>query len=107
MSEILDQMLRTVDNGLHSEGMLPGLLNMQRVANDIYKKAEVALDPAEKKTLLLTAYAYACAEENADGNKVYHCSMRKIGCDLDIQEKNPKIRFSRYHNSTQDLRHDA
>ena len=70
LSEILDQMLKTVEQGLHSEGMLPGLLNMQRVANDIYKKAEVALDPAEKKTLLLTAYAYACAEENADGKTV-------------------------------------
>ena len=70
LAEILEQMLATVDKGLHSSGMLPGLLKMSRVARDIYQKAEQALDAAEKKTLLLTAYAYSCAEENAAGKTV-------------------------------------
>ena len=70
LAEIVDQMLETVDKGLHTTGMLPGLLKMSRVASEIYEKANMAIDPSEKKTLLLTAYAYACAEENADGQTV-------------------------------------
>ena len=68
--EILEQMLSTVDDGLDKEGVLPGPLKMQRVAQNIYQDALVSAEIDEKRQLLLTAFAYSCSESNASGDTV-------------------------------------
>jgi len=68
--EILEQMLRTVDNGLSKEGVLPGPLKMQRVAKNIFQEALISAESDEKRQLLLTAFAYSCSESNASGDIV-------------------------------------
>lgn len=70
LKTILHQMLKTVDAGLQQQGILPGSLKLPRVAKQIMQKAMQVSDSYEQKRLELTAYAYACAEENASGHTV-------------------------------------
>ena len=68
--EVFEQMIKTIENGLNKEGLLPGPLKLERVAKRLYLNAENINDETIKKDILITAYAYACAEENASGNTV-------------------------------------
>lgn len=68
MEEILSQMLTTVEQGLTREGVLPGKLELSRIAKSLKQKADQATSASEKEKLLLCAYAYAASEENASGN---------------------------------------
>lgn len=70
LGHILGQMFATIESGLQEEGVLPGKLKLRRVAKDIYRQAEAEADPSVRQRLLITAYAYACSEENAAGNNV-------------------------------------
>ena len=67
LKTILDAMIQCVDNGLHTNGRLPGKLNMSRCAADLYASALKA-DVREQTNLKLMAFAYAASEENAAGN---------------------------------------
>ena len=68
---VLDKMFECVNRGLNATGLIPGKLKLEKVASSIYKEA-IAMgdDNPEKVKLLLTAYAYACSEENASGGEV-------------------------------------
>lgn len=68
--EVFDQMIKTIKSGLDKEGYLPGDLKLERVAKKLYQKANEIDELATKKDLLITSYAYSCAEENASGNTV-------------------------------------
>lgn len=68
MDGILHQMMHTVESGLAKEGVLPGSLQLQRIAKDLKKKADACGSAVEKEKLLLCAYAYSASEENASGN---------------------------------------
>ncbi len=68
--DILKHMFRTVESGLETEGILPGKLKLQRVAKTLYRQALDERDPKTKKDLMITAFAYACSEENAAGGIV-------------------------------------
>ena len=59
-------MLATIEKGLRAEGMLPGVLNLNRRASAVYQKALMA-GPHFKRTGLMSAYALSAAEENASG----------------------------------------
>ena len=67
MNEILDQMLSTVATGCITTGVLPGRLQLERVASGLYSKAKQAADPSRKQKLLIMAYAYGASEQNAGG----------------------------------------
>lgn len=67
MNEILDQMLSTVATGCITTGVLPGRLQLERVAPGLYDKAKKAMDPMRRQKLLIMAYAYAASEQNAGG----------------------------------------
>lgn len=67
-------MQKSIDEGLSSEGALPGGLNVQRRAKALHSKlrkleAENKLRP-ENHTDWLIAYAMAVNEQNAGGNKI-------------------------------------
>lgn len=67
MNEVLDQMLDTISKGIHTEGTLPGKLQLKRIGHSLYQKAQNETNPIKKEKLTLMSYAYAASEENASG----------------------------------------
>ena len=63
---ILDQMKKTINNGIYTDGILPGGLNVVRKASLFYQKY------MKKPCLeyLVYAYALASSEENASGHLI-------------------------------------
>ena len=70
MDKIFDAMIECVDKGLNTIGKLPGSLEIDRVASALYQSANSCDDLIEKKSLLLSSYAYAASEQNASGGMV-------------------------------------
>lgn len=70
LSLILDAMLKSVESGLKTEGILPGKLKMERVAKKLYENAVKIENEFQRNQLLLAAYAYAVSEENAAAGTV-------------------------------------
>lgn len=68
--EILDAMFSSVQNGLRHEGVIPGKLQLKRVAKSMYQQAINTRRESERERLLISSYAYAVAEENACGNQI-------------------------------------
>lgn len=68
--EVLDSMFTCVQNGLHHEGVIPGRLQLKRVAKSMYQQAINTRRESDRERLLVSSYAYAVSEENACGNKI-------------------------------------
>lgn len=65
LSEVWKAMCAAVENGLHTEGVLPGGLGISRKAGMLYNK-RVYNEPADiTMNRVVAAYAYAVSEENA------------------------------------------
>lgn len=67
---VWSRMQRTIEEGLNSEGVLPGGLKIERKAKYLFGKVNVYDDPANLENMLVCAYAFACAEQNAAGGTV-------------------------------------
>lgn len=69
---ISDTMLACVERGLRTDGVLPGGLEVQRRAPDLYKKLKAGAGVNEREALFdwLNVYAMAVNEENAAGGRV-------------------------------------
>ncbi|MGD9761812.1 MAG: L-serine ammonia-lyase, iron-sulfur-dependent, subunit alpha [Candidatus Izemoplasmatales bacterium] len=67
LRNIWQVMKDTINQGLHQEGLLPGLLEVKRKAKSLLydQKNKVSIE-----LRLLSAYAYATSEVNASGGKV-------------------------------------
>lgn len=68
--DLLLRSFNTIEEGIKETGILPGKLKLKMVAKEIHEKAMLSLDPFDKKILLLTSYAYATAEANANGKEI-------------------------------------
>lgn len=68
--EMLGHTFSTLEASLNKTGYLPGPLHLTCVSKEIYQKALKSQDEAEKRTLLLSSYAYATAEANARGEMI-------------------------------------
>lgn len=66
--QILDVMFKSVEDGLSTEGIIPGRLKLKRVAKSMYQQAINTRRESERERLLISAYAYAVSEENACGH---------------------------------------
>jgi L-serine dehydratase len=66
---ISSTMLESVKNGLDADGLLPGPCRMHRKASGIYRGGRKK-SREEQAMIYLSAYAIACAEENAAGHKI-------------------------------------
>lgn len=66
--DVLEAMFRSVKNGLKKEGTIHGKLQLKRVAKSMYRQAKNTRFASER--LFVASYAYAVAEENADGGEV-------------------------------------
>ena len=64
LEQCRQQMSATIKNGIATEGVLPGGLRLPRKARNFFLKAQNLRRPM-RRTGLLSAYAYASAEENA------------------------------------------
>ena len=66
LADVWQTMQRALQRGLEAEGVLPGGLHLQRKARSVYKKVQQLAAP-QQRTGLVTAYALAVSEENANG----------------------------------------
>ena len=66
LSDVLIQMRETLNNGLYTDGILPGGLKVNRKASSFYQK--YLLNPSLEA--LTYSYALAISEENASGGKM-------------------------------------
>lgn len=74
LDNCLSYMFNSIENGLKQVGYIPAnnnpKLHWQRVAGKIYQKANEIEDLEAKRSMLLTAYAYAVGESSASGENV-------------------------------------
>ncbi len=71
LTNCLYKMFECIEDGLNTTGLIPGKLKLERVAKKIYETAvNEDLTLEENKRLLISAYAYAVAENNASGHDV-------------------------------------
>ncbi len=70
LTQVLETMFESVEQGLKVEGELPGKLRLKRVAKSIYQHALNTRNRSDRKRLLISAYSYAVTEQNASGNRI-------------------------------------
>lgn len=66
LNQILIQMKKTIQNGIYTDGFLPGSLNVKRKAGLFYRQY-ISMPSREN---LVYAYSLASSEENASGGRV-------------------------------------
>lgn len=67
---IWEQMKATIKSGLSKQGVLPGGLNVERKAYQLYNSSHIDETSETKENRLVCAYAFASCEENASGEKM-------------------------------------
>lgn len=67
---LLSRSFETIESSLEKEGILPGPLKLQRVAKKIHERANKTDDVTDRRLMLLTSYAYATAEANANNELI-------------------------------------
>ena len=67
LGKTVEQMILTVKTGLNETGILPGRLQLERVAKGLYLQYQNCESESERQKLLLYSFAYAASEENAAG----------------------------------------
>ncbi len=70
MEIIYSTMLSSIENGLHTTGVLPGKLQVKRKAAYIYEQHNTETSDSDLMRKHVLAYAYATAEENASGGTI-------------------------------------
>ena len=70
LREVWETMKNAIAEGIRSEGILPGGLNVQRKAKYLYEQKLTVDEPALKEFQQIAAYAYAVAEQNADNGTI-------------------------------------
>jgi L-serine dehydratase len=67
---VWDQMVTTINNGLHTNGVLPGELKVSRRASSFLTPSHLKESSFSRANRTLAAYAFATNEENASGGVV-------------------------------------
>ena len=70
IEEIYKVMMDSIDRGLKKEGVLPGKLRVSRKAKEIYSRVIPEERSSRREKRLISAFAFASAEENASGGEV-------------------------------------
>jgi len=68
--KILEVMFASVERGLKTEGIIHGRLKLKRVAKSMFQQAQNTRRESDRERLFVSSYAYAVAEENADGGQI-------------------------------------
>lgn len=70
LMQIWQTMKAAVEAGLHTEGILPGGLNVERKAKLLYESVSKGEIAQMRECRLISAYAFAVAEQNASGGEI-------------------------------------
>ena len=70
LKDVWDQMIKTINNGLHTNGVLPGDLKVSRRASSFLTPSHLKESSFSRANRTLAAYAFATNEENASGGVV-------------------------------------
>lgn len=70
LAQIWETMKQSIADGLSASGVLPGGLHIQRKAKYLLAQARPAESPPLRECRILSAYAYAVAEQNADNGTI-------------------------------------
>lgn len=68
--KIWNQMKLSIHIGLETEGVLPGGLNVKRKAKKLYSHQHIDESAQTKENHVVSAYAFAVSEQNADGEVI-------------------------------------
>ena len=66
LGEVWERMLKTIQEGLEAEGRLPGPLKVERKAKKLFDFQPEHDHPQIRECRLISAYAFAVSEQNAD-----------------------------------------
>lgn len=70
LAEVWDTMQQTVLEGLSATGVLPGGLNVERRAQQLYNQRHMDESKVTYETRMVCSFAFAVSEQNADGGKI-------------------------------------
>ena len=70
LSDVWETMKNAIAEGIHSEGILPGGLNVQKRAKKLFELQPPEETPQLWECRILSAYAFAVSEQNADNGTV-------------------------------------
>ena len=70
LMEVWQVMKQSIEDGLAATGTLPGGLNVQRKARYLYESVPHEDIPVLKEFQMISAFAYAVAEQNADNGRI-------------------------------------
>ena len=70
LNVIIEAMESAVEQGLNTDGFLPGPIGLARKAPVLYQRSRNMLDSPDRFLILMNAYALAASEENAAGHRV-------------------------------------
>ena len=70
LGEIWRAMKQSISRGLHTDGILPGGLNLERKAKRMFEQVRPDEIPQVQELRIVCSYAYAVAEENADNGVI-------------------------------------
>ena len=68
--KIWNQIKMSIHIGLETEGVLPGGLNVERKAKKLYSHQHIDESAQTKENRVVSAYAFAVSEQNADGEVI-------------------------------------
>lgn len=70
LNTVLDTMFACIERGLSTTGVIPGRLQIKRVAKNMYQQAINTRNVSQREKLLISSFAYAVSEENACGHQI-------------------------------------
>lgn len=70
LHQVWDTMKKSIDEGLQAEGILPGGLQVKKRAKVLYSQESPDETPQTRECRILSAYAFAVSEQNADNGTV-------------------------------------
>ena len=70
LRQVWDAMKQAIDEGLHAEGILPGGLGVRKRAKYLYSQELPTEVPQVRECRIISAYAFAVSEQNADNGTV-------------------------------------
>ena len=73
LTDVWETMKNAIAEGIRSEGILPGGLNVQKRAKILYELRPPEETPQLWECRILSAYAFAVSEQNADNGTVVTC----------------------------------
>ena len=70
LAEVWSVMKAEIQSGLTTSGILPGGLNVERVAQLLYSRRHIDESPETRQNRIVCAYAFAAAEQNASCGRI-------------------------------------